>query len=106
MTACVINSMDINKTSDEKKESQTLSSDERLVVNKLACILRMAYALDGSKSGLIDDIDIIQNDNIILINAQVRKEPFVELFTFDKIKHTFEETFGIPIDIRTNMVYD
>lgn len=106
MTACVINSMDINKTNDEKKQSQTLSSEERLVVNKLACILRMAYALDGSKSGLIDDIDIIQNDNIILINAQVKKEPFVELFTFDKIKHTFEETFGIPIDIRTNMVYD
>ena len=106
MTACVINSMDINKTSDEKKESQTLSSDERLVVNKLACILRLAYALDGSKSGLIDDIEIIDNDNMILINAQVKKEPFVELFTFDKIKHTFEETFGIPIDIRTNMIYD
>ena len=43
---------------------------------------------------------------MILINAQVKKEPFIELFTFDKIKHTFEETFGIPIDIRTSMIYD
>ena len=43
---------------------------------------------------------------VVAINAQVRKEPFVELFTFDKIKHTFEETFGIPIDIRTSMIYD
>ena len=106
LTACVINSMGINKTNDEKIEAQTLSPKERLVVNKLACILRTAYALDAGKSSLIDDIDIVQKDNMIILNAQVRKEPFIELFTFDKIKHTFEETFGIPIDIRTTMIYD
>ena len=43
---------------------------------------------------------------MILINAQVKKEPFIELFTFDKVKNNFEETFGIPIDIRTIMIYD
>ena len=106
LTACVINSMGINKTNDEKIEVENLSSTERLIVNKLACILRMAYALDAGKSSIIDDIEIIDNDNMILINAQVKKEPFIELFTFDKIKHTFEETFGIPIDIRTSMIYD
>ena len=106
LTACVINSMGINKTNDEKIEVANLSSTERLIVNKLACILRMAYALDAGKSSIIDDIEIIDNDNMILINAQVKKEPFIELFTFDKIKHTFEETFGIPIDIRTSMIYD
>ena len=106
LTACVINSMGINKTNDEKIEVANLSSIERLIVNKLACILRMAYALDAGKSSIIDDIEIIDNDNMILINAQVKKEPFIELFTFDKIKHTFEETFGIPIDIRTSMIYD
>ena len=106
LTACVINSMGINKTNDEKIEVENLSSTERLIVNKLACILRMAYALDAGKSSIIDDIEIIDNDNMILINAQVKKEPFIELFTFDKIKNTFEETFGIPIDIRTSMIYD
>ena len=35
-----------------------------------------------------------------------RKVLDIERFTFDKIKHTFEETFGIPIDIRTTMIYD
>ena len=43
---------------------------------------------------------------MIIVNAKAIKDPFVELFTFDKVKNNFEETFGIPIDIRTTMIYD
>lgn len=106
LTANVIYSMDIGKTNKKTEEYNNLLKEEKLVVSKLACILRMAYALDSSKSGIIEDIEIIQKENIIIINTKVRKEPFIELFTFEKIKYSFEETFGIPIDIRTTVIYD
>lgn len=106
LTACVVYSMDSISLYNESIEGNYLSPEERLIINKLSCILRLAVALDASKAGLIEDIDIIQKDNMIIINAKAIKEPFVELFTFDKVKNSFEETFGIPIDIRTTMIYD
>ena len=106
LTACVVYNMEGILTHSESIEGNYLSSEERLIINKLSCILRLAVAFDASKAGLIEDIDIIQNDNMIIVNAKAIKEPFVELFTFDKVKNNFEETFGIPIDIRTIMIYD
>ena len=106
LTACVVYNMEGILTHSESIEGNYLSSEERLIINKLSCILRLAVAFDASKAGLIEDIDIIQNDNMIIVNAKAIKEPFVELFTFDKVKNNFEETFGIPIDIRTTMIYD
>lgn len=78
---------------DESIEGNYLSPEEKLMINKLSCILRMAVSFDASKTGLIEDIDIVQNDNMIIINAKAVKEPFVELFTFEKVKYTFVETF-------------
>ncbi len=106
LTANVIRCMNIEYSKQNINMDLGISAEDMLIINKLSCILRTAYALDGSKSGIIEDFDILEKDNIILINAKVRKEPFVELFTFDKIKGSFEETFGIPIDIRTTMIYD
>lgn len=106
LTACVVYSMNSMLYNNESIEGSGLSSEERLMINKLSCILRMAVSLDASKAGLIEDIDIIQKENMIIVNAGAVKEPFVELFTFDKIKQTFEEIFGIQVDIRIKMIYD
>lgn len=106
LTACVVYNMNSILSHDESIEGNYLSPEERLMINKLSCILRMAVSFDASKTGLIEDIDIVQNDNMIIINAKAVKEPFVELFTFEKVKHTFVETFGIQVDIRTKMIYD
>lgn len=106
LTACVVYNMNNRLSHSENIEGNYLSPEEILMINKLSCILKMAVSFDASKSGLVEDIEIIENDNMIIINAKTKKEPFVELFTFDKVKHTFEETFGIPIDIRTSLIYD
>ncbi len=106
LTACVVHNMNSVLSHDESIEGKYLSPEERLMINKLSCILKMAVSFDASKAGLIEDISIMQNDNMIIVHANAVKEPFVELFTFDKVKHIFEETFGIPIDIRTTMIYD
>ena len=104
LTACVVYNMNSILSHDESIEGNYLSPEERLIINKLSCILRMAVSFDASKTGLIEEI--VQTDNMIIINAKALKEPFVELFTFEKVKHTFEETFGIQVDIRTKMIYD
>ena len=106
LTACVVYNMNSILSHDESIEGNYLSPEELLIINKLSCILRMAVSFDASKTGLIEDIEIVQTDNMIIINAKALKEPFVELFTFEKVKHTFEETFGIQVDIRTKMIYD
>lgn len=106
MTASVVYYMDI-RTKDKEPEMQNyLSVNDRLIVNKLAGLLRVAATLDMSKSNIIDDFDIVQNHNKISIIAKVSKEPFVEIFAFEKQKKDFEETFGIEINLETKINYD
>ena len=106
LSSCVVYNMSETSLEKEVTYMNSLTIEETLIINKLTCFLQIASSLDASKKNLIEDFQIEQRENLVLIKAKVYKEPFVELFTFDKYKKNFEETFGIRIDIRTNINYD
>lgn len=106
LSSRVVYNMDSHERDKEAPYMNALTIEETLIINKLTCFLQIASSLDASKTNLIEDFQIVQKDNLVLIQAKVYKEPFVELFTFDKYKKNFEETFGIRIDIRTNINYE
>lgn len=106
MTACVVYNMDKHQQDKDIMIQDYLSVEDRLVINKLAGILKVAVTLDMAKSSLIDDFEIMQDHNKINIIAKVNKEPFVEIFAFEKQKKDFEETFGIEINLETKINYD
>lgn len=83
-----------------------LTVKERLLINKLSCILKTANALDAGKNELITDFKVDIRENMIIIDAQTSREPFVELAAFENQKRMFVETFGIPIDIRARVTYE
>ena len=83
-----------------------LSEKERLLINKLSCILKTADSLDAGKNELITDFKVNIRDNMIIIDADTSREPFVELAAFENQKRMFVETFGTPIDIRAKVTYE
>ena len=106
LAACTVYRM--NMTSDDKDISAhaALTIQERLLTNKLACVLKTASSLDAGKKDLIKDFTVTITDNMIIIDAFTNQEPFVELAAFESQKKMFVETFGIPIDIRARITYD
>ena len=84
----------------------SMAIKERLLINKLACILKTANALDAGKNNLIQDFTVDIRDNMIIVDVKTSKEPFVELAAFEKHKQIFAETFGIPIEIRARVSYE
>lgn len=106
LVACAVYQM--NKSVAEKDISQLhdMSVRERLLINKLSCILRIADCLDAAKSDLIADFKVHIKHNVIHMEAFAVREPFVELMSFEKYKDMFEETFGIPIELSVKVTYE
>ncbi|MHB8231432.1 MAG: Ppx/GppA phosphatase family protein [bacterium] len=93
------------------KEKHDINKDEiaakfpiekRLIVYKLASILRIADALDASHNQLISDFDVkVESDNIH-IKANAKKYPYLEHLSFNKKSKMFTRTFGANITLETN----
>lgn len=106
LTACAVYYMDMRLSDKAATFNDYLSVNEKLLVNKLACLLRTAAALDAGKTGAIEDFEVSIHNNMVLIDAKTAREPFLELTAFDRQKSSFEATFGIPISITTKVNYD
>ena len=80
--------------------------EKQLLIKKLASILRIADALDASHQKLITDfeVDILQGK--IVIRAKCKKTPFLEKMSFEEKSSSFMDTFGIPIELDTRILYD
>ncbi|WP_022851798.1 HD domain-containing protein [Limisalsivibrio acetivorans] len=88
------------------KRFSYLDIDTQLIIRKLESMLRIADALDTSHMQLIIDFDVQVANNRILISARTKKVPYLEKITFEQKKELFIETFGIPIELETRILYE
>lgn len=78
-----------------------LDRADRVAVSKLAAILRIAIALDDSRSQRITDIACRVNRKRLIIQARNVDDVSLEQLALRQNGNLFEETFGIPVQIRT-----
>lgn len=77
-----------------------LDRSERVVVSKLAAILRLAIALDDSRSQRITDIQARVVDNKLILTAKGIEDVSLEQLALRQSGSLFQETFGMAAQIR------
>ncbi|ADD69751.1 Exopolyphosphatase-like protein [Denitrovibrio acetiphilus DSM 12809] len=80
--------------------------EKRLLIKKLVSILRVSDAMDASHMNLITDFDVDILQGKIVIRAKCKKTPFLEKLSFEEKGRIFMDTFGIPIELETRILYD
>ncbi len=77
-----------------------LDRSERVAVSKLAAMLRLAIALDDSRSQRINDIHCRIEGKRLVITAKGVEDVSVEQLALRQSGSLFEETYGLPVQIR------
>lgn len=77
-----------------------LDRRDRVAVAKLAGILRLAIALDDSRSQRITDIRCRVKDKRMIISAVGVEDVSLEQLAFREKSSLFEEVFGLPCQLR------
>jgi exopolyphosphatase/guanosine-5'-triphosphate,3'-diphosphate pyrophosphatase len=80
--------------------------EKQLLIKKLVSMLRIADAMDASHMNLITDFDVDILQGKIIIRAKCKKTPFLEKLSFEDKSGIFMDTFGIPIELDTRILYD
>jgi len=93
-------------TEGMEQQFLSLSTEKQLIVKKLVSILRIADSLDSSHMQLINSVEVQILKNKVLIKAKCKKKPYLEIMNFEEKKKIFEETFGIPIELETRILYE
>lgn len=78
----------------------SLPHKDRMIVMKLASILRIADSLDNTHLQLIEDIDVIKEQSKLIIKALVNNQFFSEVYSFRQKKGLFEDFFGIGVELK------
>lgn len=78
----------------------TLDRDERVVVSKLAAILRVAIALDESRSQRIHQVSCLREDGRLVISIPLVEDLALEQLALKQNGSLFEEVFGMPVLLR------
>ncbi|MDL2248972.1 HD domain-containing protein [Tyzzerella sp. OttesenSCG-928-J15] len=86
-------SRNVPDTSDPNYKD--LKSSDKVLVSKLAAILRVADALDRSRKQKITAIDVILTEKQLLINAKTSRNIDLEQWALKEKGVFFEEVFGI-----------
>jgi exopolyphosphatase/guanosine-5'-triphosphate,3'-diphosphate pyrophosphatase len=81
-----------------------LNPPNRVLVSKLAAILRLADALDRSHAQKFEEIDVKVTDDELLITVLTDKNIDLEQWSFIDKGAFFEEVFGIKAVIRQKKV--
>ncbi len=79
----------------------TLDRQDRVAVAKLAAILRLAIALDESRSQRISSIKCRIDNNRLIIVATGVDDVSLEQLALRQTGNLFEEIFGLPVQIRS-----
>ena len=90
------------KSHPKKKhpEYEILSAENKIVVKKLASILRIVDSLDRTHSGKVSKINLTENSRILEIDPNVPlSEIEVESWSLERRKGLFEEVFGKRIKL-------
>lgn len=78
----------------------TLSRDGRVVVAKLAAMLRVAIALDDSRSQRIHEFQCEREPGRLVISVTGVEDVSLEQLTLRQSGTLFEDTFGVPVMLR------
>ncbi len=77
-----------------------LSTENKVLVSKLAAILRIADALDRSHMHKFDDIDVKITDDELMVTINTDDNIAVEMWSFNQKAAFFEEVFGLKAALR------
>ncbi len=83
----------------------TLSQAQRVVVQKLAAILRVADALDRSRRGRVADIEPKLEENRLVLLAPNMEDLTLEMMALREKGSFFEDLFGLRLDLRARPVH-
>ena len=78
----------------------TLTREERVAVSKLAGLLRVAIALDESRSGRITNINCHREKDRLVISVPDVDDLSLEQLALNQTGTLFEETYGLKILLR------
>ena len=78
----------------------TLDRDERVAVAKMAAILRVADALDESRSQRIHEVECVREAGRLVISIPMVEDLSLEQLALKQNSALFEETFGMPVLLR------
>jgi len=81
-----------------------LSNRDRMIVMKLASILRIADSLDNTHLQLVSDIDLIKENDQLYLITYVNDQIFAELYSFKYKRDLFEMFFGVNIKLRIKKI--
>ncbi len=80
----------------------SLDRDSRVAVSKMAALLRIAIALDASRSGRVTEITVSRQRNTFVIVAPHLEDLSVEQLAIKQGRTLFEEVFGASVMLRTS----
>jgi exopolyphosphatase/guanosine-5'-triphosphate,3'-diphosphate pyrophosphatase len=79
------------------RQYRVLDREQRVVISKLAAILRIAVALDASRSQRINSVSVSQANGSLLIATGDVDDLTHEQLALEQSGALFEETFGLPV---------
>jgi exopolyphosphatase/guanosine-5'-triphosphate,3'-diphosphate pyrophosphatase len=82
------------------KEYAVLSRQEKVLVSKLAAILRMADALDRSHRQAIKNLNIRFEGDKLILESEIPEVLWLEKLHFNRKKNLFTRVFGIESEFR------
>ncbi len=77
-----------------------LNREDKIVVLKLAAILRVADALDRAHNSRINKLEIERTDELFLVHAAQPGDFSLEKYSINKKSDLFEEVFGLEVVLR------
>jgi exopolyphosphatase/guanosine-5'-triphosphate,3'-diphosphate pyrophosphatase len=76
-----------------------LSPEERMRVERMAGILRLAGGLDRSRSQQVRDVVVSVRDGSVRLAAVSEEKPQADLWGAERRTELFEKVFGLPVEI-------
>jgi exopolyphosphatase/guanosine-5'-triphosphate,3'-diphosphate pyrophosphatase len=77
-----------------------LKPDAQRTVRLLSGILRIAFALDRSRSGMVHDVSVSRDGDELLVEVVADGDANIELYTADARKALLETALGVTITFR------
>jgi exopolyphosphatase/guanosine-5'-triphosphate,3'-diphosphate pyrophosphatase len=78
----------------------TLTQEDRVIVAKLASILRLAIALDDTRSGRVREIECMRDSKQLVINVPGVDDVSLEQIAMRINSGLFRDVFGLPVLLR------
>lgn len=85
--------------SPEEKSLKALPQKDRLMVNKLSALLRLADSMDISHSSLVNDVKLTETKDGWRIHLSGRNDMMLAGWALAKRKSLFEDVFGVTLEV-------